>query len=114
MGAAFLFVLTLWIAADCLSVHLLIYSELSKQGRLRMAKRARIEVSLRALTQRINRKLAEDDQVLRAPRGSRPHKADDDYYIVNTKINAVHARGINIETLGRKLGVLKEWEALTH
>ena len=79
-----------------------------------MAKRARIEVSLRALTQRINRKLAEDDQVLRAPRGNRPHKADDDYYIVNTKINAVHARGINIETLGRKLGVLKEWEALTH
>ena len=77
-----------------------------------MAKRARIEVSLRALTQRINRKLAEDGQILRAPRGSRPHKADDDYYIVDTKINAIHARGINIETLGRKLGVLKEWEAL--
>jgi hypothetical protein len=77
-----------------------------------MAKRARIEVSLRALTQRINRKLAEDGQIVRAPRGSRPHKADDDYYIVDTKHNAVHARGINLETLGRKLGVLKEWEVL--
>ena len=69
-----------------------------------MAKRAKIEISIRALTQRINRKLAEGGQILRTPRGNRIHKTDTDYFIVDIKLNAIHARSINIETLGRKLG----------
>jgi hypothetical protein len=76
-----------------------------------MAKRAKVEVSLRALTQRINRRLAADDQVLKAARGRRMQAAGD-YYIVSVRQGAVIARNVDLETLGRKLGVLKEWETL--
>jgi hypothetical protein len=77
-----------------------------------MAKRTKIEISLRALTQRINRRLAENDQVMKAARGERIQKAVGDFYIIDTKVNAVHAHRIDPETFGRKLGVLKEWEVL--
>jgi hypothetical protein len=77
-----------------------------------MAKRMKIEIGLRALTQRINRKLAADDQVLKTARGERMQKAVGNFYIIDTKANAVHARGVDPEKIGRKLGVLKEWETL--
>lgn len=66
----------------------------------------KMPVSLKAVMARINRKLAADDEQLRAVRGS------GNYFIVNTKINSVTRYNVDLEKLARELGVLKEWETL--
>jgi hypothetical protein len=64
-----------------------------------------IPVSKRALVQRINRVIAKEGDQLRATRGrQRPT-----YYIVDV---AEDARPVNLEELGRKLGVLQPYERL--
>jgi hypothetical protein len=82
-----------------------------------MSLRKTVPVSERALIQRINRKLAEEDQHLRKARGAQAQSNFGSYYIVNQNRNWVvaHARGVDdgqawLEDLGRELGVLSKWE----
>jgi putative component of toxin-antitoxin plasmid stabilization module len=73
---------------------------------------------MRALVQRIDRRLAKDDQRLGATRSTREGMSNlrlnlGAYYVVDTNRNFVVATHVSPEDLGRELGVLKDWEALT-
>lgn len=70
----------------------------------------RIPVTTRALIQRINRKLAADGQKLRATRGQVQSERGD-FYRVDTRRNIVIGYP-DIESLGRELKVLQEYEEL--
>jgi hypothetical protein len=71
-----------------------------------------VPVSLRALLQRINRKLAAQEECLKATRGERGRHDLGDYYIVDVRRNFVVATHQDPETLGRELGALRPWEAV--
>ena len=74
----------------------------------------KVPVSMRALIQRINRKLAQDEQILRATRGDgRTRQEFGDYYIVNTRTNGVDANHVDPEELARELKVLRDWEEVS-
>ena len=73
-----------------------------------MNKRKAVTVTMRALMQRINRKLEQNDQRLRTARGSDLGR----YYILDFKHNSVVKRHVDPEALGRDFGVLKDYELL--
>jgi hypothetical protein len=77
-----------------------------------MAPQGMVPVTRRALIQRINRKLAADDQVLKATRGDTARSELGDFYILNYKRNWLMEKRIDLEKLGRKEGVLQAWERL--
>jgi hypothetical protein len=71
-----------------------------------------VPVSVRALTQRINRVLAKDNEILKTSRGNRTSGV---YFTVNLSTNGVSAWGIDdLEAWTRKElpGVLQPWEHL--
>ena len=71
----------------------------------------KVPVTMRALIQRINRKLASDNEMLRRTRG----QASVDlgvYHVIDVSKNAVVGKDIDPEAYGRDLGVLKPWERL--
>jgi hypothetical protein len=67
---------------------------------------------MRALTQRINRKLAQDDEQLKKATGARFRQDVGEYYVLNLRLNAVMRQDVDPESLGRKLGVLRAWECV--
>jgi hypothetical protein len=77
-----------------------------------MARKAGVPVTARALVQRINRTLSKDGEVLRAMRGQAVHDLGS-YIVIDTNGNSVAHKRVDIERLGRKLGVLKDFETLT-
>jgi len=68
-------------------------------------------VSLGAMVQRLNRRLGQQDHIVRAPRGrGRRHRT---YFIVDFKHNTVVAEGLTaaqLENIAREHGVLADWE----
>ena len=70
------------------------------------ARQRKVPVTVRALVQRINRALASDGKRLRGTRGRGPGV----YYVVSG--SRVTQSAVNLEALGRKLGVLYAWETL--
>ena len=76
-----------------------------------MAK-TRVPVTARALIQRINRKLAEEGEVLKAARGAKVEQQLGTYYTLDMRTNAVVAKDVDLERLGRELGALKPFEEL--
>jgi hypothetical protein len=72
--------------------------------------KATAPVSMRALIQRVNRKLAADDEVLKAARGARAVQDLGYHYIVDSKHNLVLHKDVDVEHLGRELGVLRAYE----
>lgn len=78
-----------------------------------MGKRERVPVTMRALMQRINRKLRADDRQLRAARGEgNARHALGDFYLVDFNRNAVIEKDVDPEALGRELAVLRPWEQI--
>ncbi len=69
-------------------------------------------VSVRAVEQRINRKLAEKRQRLMRSRSERARAEVGDHYVVDVDRNLLVLHHVNLEALARKLGVLAEWEAI--
>lgn len=69
-----------------------------------------VPVSLRALTQRINRKLASERQRLVVGRGKHELDLFGDYYVRGER--GVILVQVDVEALGRKLGALKPWQRL--
>ena len=69
-------------------------------------------VSTRALLQRINRALAKRDEVVKTTRGDRLRFDLGEYYCVDYDRNLIVEDHIDLEDLGRELGVLKGWERL--
>jgi hypothetical protein len=79
---------------------------------------AKLPVSVRALMQRINRKLAEKNEVLKKTRPDRGEGVSQlrldcgDYYIIDVDRNCLIQRDVDIEAIGRQLEVLMPWEQL--
>ena len=72
---------------------------------------AKVPVSKRALLQRINRALAKQDQMVRTAR-----RLDHNlgwYYRVDYMQNFLVEAHVDIEALGRDIGVLREWEDMS-
>jgi hypothetical protein len=77
-----------------------------------MVKKQKVPVTERALIQRINRKLHDDDQMVKTTRGGRAEMDLGRHYVLNWRINGVVHTNIDLEDLGRELGVLQDWEGL--
>ena len=76
-----------------------------------MARTAKVPVTMRALTQRINRALRKGNGILKATRGDgRARQALGHFYVVDTSRNFIVDKDVDPEELGRKLGVLAEYE----
>jgi hypothetical protein len=74
---------------------------------------AKITITFRSLLQRLNRRLAQDNEIIRSPRGRASRESMGDYYLLDTKLNGVVKLDLSpaeIENMGRELGVLKAWE----
>lgn len=69
-----------------------------------------VPVSLRALIQRINRKLAAEGECLKKARSAKAQQDLGDYYIIEISRNLVFGKDVDLEQLGRKIGALKSWE----
>jgi hypothetical protein len=73
----------------------------------------RVPVTTRALVQRINRRIAGDDEVLKAARGDKARQEVGDYYIVDSRIGALVHRDVDLEAYAREIGVLQKHERLS-
>ena len=78
-----------------------------------MPKRAKrtVPVSRRALIQRINRRLPEDE-ILKTSRGHMLRNNVGDYYILDVNRNFIVTGHVDLEELGRKLEALFPYEHL--
>ncbi len=82
------------------------------------AKLDKAPVSERALLQRINRRLAADNEVVKKSRPvydqGRPVYSSDlgEFFRINLLRNFLVEGNVDLEALGRELGVLREWESL--
>jgi hypothetical protein len=77
-----------------------------------MKKTEGVPVTMRALIQRINRKIAMDGEVLKTARGQAARAELGDYYIINVHHNFVSAKDVDLEARGRELGVLRPYECI--
>jgi hypothetical protein len=80
-----------------------------------MPKKATITATIttRALVQRINRKLADEDRRLKATRGDRARSSVGNFYVVDLKLKTIVAHMIDdLEEWAREEmpGVLAAWE----
>jgi hypothetical protein len=89
------------------------FADLSVRGEV-MATKGKVLVSMRALIQRINRKLRHNGEVLKVARGSRAEAEADvgRYFIVNIKRNLLVNDHCDPEAVGREIGVMAEYERL--
>ena len=71
-----------------------------------------LQVTERALIQRINRKLAEYGEKLCKTRSERDRQRIGEFYVINTHINGVIRYDESPERLGREIEVLRPWEKL--
>ena len=69
-----------------------------------------VPVTVRALTQRLDRLLARDSKELRKTRGAPAIDALGSYYLLHN--NSVFADPVDLEELGRKTGALADYERL--
>ncbi len=72
----------------------------------------KVPVTMKALTQRINRVLRHDDEQLRKARGVRTRQDLGEWYVLDWNRNFIVRHHVDPEALGRKLGTLNEWEVL--
>lgn len=73
----------------------------------------KVKVRERALIGRINRKLAKMDSKLKTCRESSPsYSTLGRYYVVDVNRNFVQDHDVDLEALGRDLGVLKGYEEI--
>jgi len=74
-----------------------------------MSKARKSDVTTRGVIQRINRKLKPDFEAVRLSPKRRTRAGAKQCYVIDYRDKAVH-NDINPESLGRALGVLKDWE----
>jgi len=75
-----------------------------------MTKRQKVLVTMRAVIQRINRKLKPDSEKLKMTRGERMRQEVGDYYVIDFKQNWITHKHVSPEQKARDLGVLQPWE----
>ena len=69
-----------------------------------------VPVTVRALTQRLNRVLAQDGKELKKTRGAPAIRDLGAYYVCSS--DSVLSHHVDLETLGRQLGALEAYERL--
>ena len=69
-----------------------------------------VPVTMRALVQRVNRKLKDEGEVLKAARSERVASTVGEFFTVRR--NKIATQHVDPEALGRELGVLSGWEHL--
>jgi hypothetical protein len=67
---------------------------------------------MRAIAQRINRKLAKEGKCLKKARSIRDGLTVGEWFLVDLQCNLVTRQHVDPETLGRNLGVLRPWESI--
>lgn len=67
-------------------------------------------VSQRAAIMRINRRLESDGKRLRLTRGLLAENRLGKYYVVNSTIDSIVEKNVDLTELGRRLGVFETWE----
>jgi hypothetical protein len=72
----------------------------------------KMPVTMKALTQRINRVLRRDEEMLRKTRGARAIQDLGEWYVLNWNKNWIVHHHVDPEDLGREIGVLNKWEVL--
>ena len=72
----------------------------------------KLQITERALYQRINRKLKHDSWQLRTARTPQVETSVGHHFIVDLNCNAITTQHVDLEALGRELGVLQPWENL--
>jgi len=77
-----------------------------------MAKTHKIKISERALLQRINRALSGCDEVLKKARSERVSDDLGRYFVLDTRLNAVVRKGVELEGYGRSIKALRDYEEL--
>jgi hypothetical protein len=75
-----------------------------------MSKPTKVSVSLRAVLARINRKIKDDDLMIKTARGMTDRVNVGDYYVLNCRLNGVVKRDVDPEDYAREVGALKSWE----
>jgi hypothetical protein len=78
-----------------------------------MSKATKVPVTKRALVQRLSRALAKEGEGLRKSRGTQAHLDVGEYYAFDLSKNVITRKHFDLEELGRKLGVLEPFEALS-
>jgi hypothetical protein len=76
-----------------------------------MTKLTKVPLTARAVLQRINRKLGEQQRQLRAAQGKERDSLGD-YYVVDLKNERVRDHDVDLEALARRMGCMREWEEL--
>lgn len=77
------------------------------------SKTKKVPVSRRALVQRINRALKKDRENLKTcSSNSRSYNTLGEYYIIDLGTNCIIHTDVDIEAVGRKRDILKQWEIL--
>jgi hypothetical protein len=74
--------------------------------------REKVPVSLRAVLQRINRKLAKEEEVLKKTRGQAALADVGAYYVLNWRRNTIEQWHVDPTTLAQQLGALAGWETV--
>jgi len=77
-----------------------------------MSKSKRALITMRSLCQRINRRLANQDELLKPARGKLLRQEVGDFYVISTRRNAVVNDHVDPVELGREVGALRPWEEL--
>ena len=72
----------------------------------------KVPVTMSALCQRINRKLAPQEEVLKKTRGGAARAQFSDYYTLHWRSNHVRQSHVDPATLAQELGVLGAWETV--
>jgi hypothetical protein len=76
-----------------------------------MGRTLKVPVTSRALMQRLNRALWEEDLMVKKTRPQGRARIDlGEFYLVNWRINGVADKNIDLEDYGREYGVLADYE----
>jgi len=71
-----------------------------------------VKITERELVQRIMEKMAKNIVGLKKARNEQSHKRTGDYFIIEFNQNKITTTGVDLEKLGKELGLLKDFEEL--
>jgi hypothetical protein len=75
---------------------------------------SKLQITERALIQRINRRLREGGAQLRTARTPQVETSVGHHFIVDLNCDAITTQNVDLEVLGRELGVIHPWEELAN
>lgn len=71
---------------------------------------SKMKISERALLQRLNRKLASEQLILKKTRGEKLVREVGDYFLLDLHRNRIAEKDVDLAAMGRERGVLQPWE----